>query len=123
MSGEVAKGTGFETDVCSFLAESLGDDRIERRAKCGSKDRGDVAGFRIRGKRCVVECKNHRRMELSKWLDEAEAERGNDGAEFAFVVHKRKGRGKAHMGDTYVTCTLETLAAIAAGSRDLLGGD
>ncbi len=37
-------GTAFETLVAGFLAERLGDDRIERRTKNGAKDRGDIAG-------------------------------------------------------------------------------
>jgi len=39
-------GTAFETLVAGFLAERLGDDRIERRTKNGAKDRGDIAGVR-----------------------------------------------------------------------------
>ena len=122
MSKQKRKGTSFEADVVAYLRHALCDERIERRALGGINDRGDVAGVVLRGGRCVIECKNHQKMELSKWLDEAEAERGNDDAEYAFVVHKRRGCGQASMGDTYVTCTLETLAAIIAGSRSLLGG-
>jgi hypothetical protein len=59
-------------------------------------------------------------MELPKWLKEAEVERGNADAEFSLVVHKRKGVGEKSFGDTYVTMTLETLAAMIAGKHDLL---
>jgi hypothetical protein len=59
-------------------------------------------------------------MELPKWLKEAETERGNADAEFGVVVHKRKGVGEKTFGDTYVTMTLETLAAMIAGSHELL---
>ena len=41
-------------------------------------------------------------------------------AEFGLVVHKRKGTGEKSFGDTYVTMTLETLAAMIAGSHNLL---
>ena len=78
--------------------------------------------MRIRGKRTVVECKNHKRMELAAWIDEAETERGNDDAEFGIVVHKRRGCGKAKFGGNYATMTLETLAAIIAGGKELLDG-
>lgn len=123
MSKEVEKGTAFTSDVVGYLRDALGDDRIERRALCGANDRGDVAGVWLRGKRVVLECKNRKRMELSEWVDEAEVERRNDGAGYGFVVHKRRGCGKAKMGETYVTCTLETLAAIIVGGRELLGYD
>ncbi len=123
MSRNKSKGTGFETDVVKYLREKLGDDRIERRALSGKNDRGDVSGIHLHGQRVVIECKNKQRMSLSEWCDEAEDERTNDGAGFAFVAHKRRGCGEKRMGETYVTCTLETLAAILAGTRELLEGD
>ena len=121
MSREARKGASFEEDTATWFASALGDDRIERRVKHGSNDRGDISGLRIRGKRTVVECKNCKRMDLATWVDEAETERANDDAEFGIVVHKRKGKGKAKFGENYATMTLETLAAIIAGGRDLLG--
>lgn len=122
MSMQAQKGATFEQDTSDYLAAALGDDRIERRVKHGTNDRGDIAGLRIHGKRVVVECKNHRRMELAEWVDEAETERGNDDAEYGIVIHKRRGCGKAKFGGNYVTMTLETFAAIAAGGRDLING-
>lgn len=118
MSKEKRKGTSFETQVVEYLREKTGGD-IDRMPLHGTKDRGDVSGFRIRGQRVVLECKNRQRLELSQWLDEAEEERGNDDAEYAFVVFKRKGKGEARMGETYVLCTLENLAALANGSREV----
>lgn len=122
MSMQAQKGATFEQDASDYLAAALGDDRIERRVKHGTNDRGDIAGLRIHGKRVVVECKNHKRMELAEWVDEAETERGNDDAEYGIVIHKRRGCGKAKFGGNYVTMTLETFAAIAAGGRDLING-
>lgn len=122
MSMQAQKGATFEQDTSDYLAAALGDDRIERRVKHGTNDRGDIAGLRIHGKRVVVECKNHKRMELAEWVDEAETERGNDDADYGIVVHKRRGCGKAKFGGNYVTMTLETFAAIAAGGRDLING-
>lgn len=120
MSKQRVKGTSFETQVVEYLRLATGDDRVERRTCSGAKDRGDISGVYIRGRKVVLECKNRKRMELSQWLDEAETERGNDGAEFAFVVHKRNGCGEKNMHKTYVTCTLETLAALVVGARDLM---
>ena len=123
MSKEGRKGASFEQLVADYLAAALQDDRIERRVKHGTQDRGDIAGLRIRGKRAVVECKNHQRMELAAWLDEAERERGNDDAEFGIVVHKRKGCGTAKAGRNYVTTDLETFTAIIAGGRELINAE
>lgn len=119
MSKQKQKGTAFERQVAEYLAARLGAD-IERRTTAGIHDRGDIAGVFFRGLPVVVECKNCTRMELPKWLNEAEVERGNADAEFGLVVHKRKGTGEKSFGDTYVTMTLETLAAMIAGSHDLL---
>ena len=120
MSKQKTKGTLFEAQAVSYMAERLGDDRIERRALSGTNDRGDVSGLYFRGKRVVVECKNHRRMELAEWVDEAETERGNDGAEYAVVLHKRKGCGEKNFGGNYVTMTLDTFLAMKVGGREYL---
>lgn len=120
MSKQKAKGTAFESMVTEYLSRVLDAPEIERRTVGGTKDRGDIAGVFFRGKRVVLECKNTVRPELPQWLREAEVERVNDGAEYGFVVHKRRGCGAAQAGKTYVTCTLETLAAMIAGGREFL---
>ena len=120
MSKSKTKGTSFESDCAAYMRRRLGDDRIERRALNGVNARGDIAGLRIRCKRLVVECKNHRRMELAEWLEEAEVERLNDDAEFKCVLHKRRGCGEKNFGKNYVTMELDDLLAIIAGARGLL---
>jgi hypothetical protein len=112
MSRGKRKGTAFESAVCSYLAEALDDDRIERRTLQGTHDRGDVAGVRFMGQRVVVECKAKTRHEVPEWLREAEAERQNDGAAFGVVVAKRVGVGEARMGEQLVLMTLDTFARI-----------
>lgn len=109
MSREAQKGTSFESSCARYLADFLGES-VERRAKCGSADRGDLAGVYLHGRRVVVECKNCARTELAKWVQEAEVERVNDGAPYGVVFHKRRGFGKKNMGGTYVTMTLCTFA-------------
>lgn len=116
MSTQTKKGTCFETQVASYIRDRL-HIPVERRAKCGTKDKGDIAGFRIGGHDAVLECKNHKSMTLPKWLDEAEAEKVNAEASFGIVVHKRRGCGEKNMGDTYVTMTLDTLLDIAQAVR------
>lgn len=109
-------GTAFETAVVNYLADVLDDDRIERRAKSGAKDRGDVSGVRtIRGERVVIECKDVRSMNLSGWVNEAGVEQGNDDAAVGVVVHKRLNYGVKNMGGTYVTMTLADLAVLLGG--------
>lgn len=112
-------GTDMETWTVEYLAHQLGDDRIERRARNGSKDRGDITGIRTTtGERVVIEVKNTNRLELGVWVTEAEAERGNDDAAVALVVHKRRGYGRTRMGEQYVTTTLKDLVVLLGGTAD-----
>ncbi len=109
-----AAGTRFERSIADSLAEHV-DDRIDRRVKNGSKDRGDVAGIRHMGGRVVIECKDVAKVSLGTWVSEAEIERGNDDAVAGLVVHKRRGHGDPL--DQYVTCTLRDLVALLTGER------
>ena len=122
VSRSAEKGAKFETMVVRYLQRVLGP-AIERRVKHGTKDQGDVSGVYIDGMPVVLELKNRRKMELAEWIGEAETERGNADAEYGVVVHKRRGCGEAHVGDNYVTMTLETFAAIVAHGHEYLGID
>lgn len=112
-----AAGTRFETLVATYLAQHV-DDRIERRAKTGAKDRGDISGLRHMTQRVVVECKDVAAMSLSQWSREAEVQRGNDDAVAGVIAHKRRGR--AAPADQWVTMTLGDFVALLTGSRDHL---
>jgi hypothetical protein len=109
-------GSRFETLVATYLAAALDDDRIERRARTGAKDRGDIGGVRHMGARIVVEAKDCARIQLSAWAAEAETERGNDDAVAGLIVHKRHGRGDP--ADQWVSCTLADLVALLTGHRE-----
>lgn len=109
-----AAGTRFESLVAGYLNAHV-DDRIERRAKTGGKDRGDIGGLRHMGQRVVIECKDTARLNLGGWAAEAEIERGNDDAVAGVIIHKRHGKGQA--GDQWVTLTLADLVALLTGSR------
>ena len=111
-------GTSFERLVADYLRDVV-DDRIDRRAKTGTKDRGDIGGVRIWTQRVVLECKDVSKVALSQWAAEAEAERGNDDALAGVVVHKRRGKGRA--ADQWVTMTLGDFASLLKGNRDHLG--
>ncbi|MEU7787692.1 hypothetical protein [Amycolatopsis sp. NPDC049159] len=109
-------GTRFETAVARYLATALDDDRIERRARSGGRDRGDIAGVRAPGgDRVVIECKNTSRINLAGWAAEAEVERGNDDALIGLTVHKRHGVGDP--ARQWVTMTLADFAALLTGTR------
>lgn len=114
MSAATRKGHILERQVANHLRVTLADTRIDIRPKNGTNDRGDIGGVRtIRGSDVVIEVKNHNRMDLAGWVDEAEVERGNADAGGGVVCHKRKGRGAA--GDQYVTMTLDTFAWLLEG--------
>jgi hypothetical protein len=113
-----AAGTRFERTVADYLATVLDDDRIDRRAKTGAKDRGDIAGLRHMGGRVVIEAKDTTRTDLAGWAGQAEVERGNDDALAGLVVAKR--RGTADPARQWVHMELGELVALLTGNRDHL---
>ncbi|MGW3992393.1 hypothetical protein ACWEF6_02785 [Amycolatopsis sp. NPDC004772] len=110
-----AAGTRFETAVARYLAANV-DDRIERRARTGGKDRGDISGLRAPGGgRIVIECKDTARINLAGWAAEAETERGNDDALAGLIAHKR--HGVSDPAQQWITMTLADLVALLTGTR------
>lgn len=110
-------GTAFESLIAAYLAANV-DDRIERRARTGAKDRGDISGLRgLFGKRIVVECKDVARTDLAGWVREASLEAGNDDAIAGVVVAKR--RGTTDPGEQWVHMTLADLVALLTGERPM----
>ena len=108
------KGAAFEQAVADYLSAATGQD-VERRHLAGTNDRGDIAGFKINGKRVVVECKNTAKLELSAHLAEAERERQNDKAAVGILVQKRRGVGLSSdekVGKQFVVMTLATFSEI-----------
>ncbi|MST50585.1 hypothetical protein [Mobiluncus porci] len=108
-------GSSFERAIADYLAAHYQDDRIDRRVKHGSKDRGDIAGFRHHGQPVVIECKNTTRLDLAGWAREADIERGNDDALAGIIVHKR--HGKTSPAEQWVTMPLRELLALLDGQR------
>lgn len=109
-----AAGTRTESLVANYLRAHV-DDGIERRAKTGGKDRGDLSGFRHMGQRIVVEVKDTARWTPGAWIAEAEIERANDDAGVAMVMCKRIGHGLA--GDQLVMMTVRDLVSLVTGER------
>jgi hypothetical protein len=108
-------GSAFESIVAAYLARHV-DDRVERRTRNGSKDRGDVSGLRHMGERIVIEVKDHGgRVEVGPWLNEVEVERLHDDALVGMVVAKRRGKGDP--ADQLVIMTLADLVALLTGER------
>ena len=105
-----AAGSGFEQDIADYLAEHW-DDHIERRTKHGAKDRGDIANFRVGGRRVVIEAKEYGgRFLVGTWLSEARTEALNDGAALGIVAAKRKGTTKP--GEQVVFMTMDDLVQL-----------
>ncbi|AER47640.1 RusA-like Holliday junction resolvase [Mycobacterium phage DS6A] len=108
-------GARFEREIADYLADALNDDRIDRRVKRGTNDRGDIGGLRAHGQRIVAECKNTAKLALPAWVAEAHAEAGNDDALVGVVIHKRHGVGDP--GRQWVTMTVDDFAALVTGQR------
>ena len=106
-------GSRTERAVADWLAEALGDDRIDRRVKTGAKDRGDIGGVRVHGARLVIEAKDTTRIDLAGWIREAHLEAANDDALLGVVVSKR--RGTTDPGSFYVHMELRDLVALITG--------
>lgn len=105
MSASKRKGTAFESAVVDWL-QGHGFPYAERRALSGKNDRGDVAG--IPG--VVLELKNHNRVELAAWVEEARTEAANASVDVWAVVAKRKGKGDP--AESYVITNLATFVAL-----------
>ena len=112
-----AAGTRHESAIVAYLREHLDDDRVERRAKTGSKDRGDVSGVRSPpGGRVVCELKDYGgQIKAAEWTAEAHTEMGHDGAVAGLVIAKR--RGVADPGAQWVLCTVNDLVGLLTGYR------
>lgn len=104
MSRSKAKGTAFEREVVDFL-RGHGFPAAERRAMEGVNDRGDVAG--IPG--VVVECKNHRDIDLGGFMGELEAEQARAAAPVGLLVVKRRMKPVAR---AYAVMTLDQASAL-----------
>lgn len=105
-------GARFEQQVASYLATHI-HPGIERRARNGACDRGDITGLTHQGQRLVVECKDTTRWTPSEWLAEVEVERVHDGAVAGLVIAKR--RGKADPAEAVVLLTLRDLTCLLTG--------
>ena len=109
-----AAGARFERLISDYLRDNL-DDRIDRRVKTGSADKGDIANVRdSHGAKIVIECKDYGgRLQPAQWLKEAQTEAANDNAYAGIVIAKRKGT--TNPADQYVLTDLATLTRLLKG--------
>lgn len=114
MSKQRTIGTKAETAVVR-IAQASGFPYACRRTLKGSADEGDVQ-LDSRG-RVIVEVKAGKAAEqasdsqVAKWLEETERERVNAGAERAFLVLKRAGKGDRNAGQWWAISGLSTATA------------
>jgi len=84
------KGDRFEREITEYLRTL--QIMVDRTRVGWTDDRGDIHG--IPG--VVIECKNHKTLDLSGWVAELVNEMDNAGARMGCVVHKRRGTTNAH---------------------------
>jgi hypothetical protein len=98
------KGDAYERSIIEYLrSEGF---TVDRTRAGWSDDRGDIHG--IGG--LVLECKNHKTLALSGWLEELRVEMVNAGCDMGAVVHKR--RGSQEGGEQYATLPLKLLVQL-----------
>jgi len=95
MSKARAKGTSFETEVVNYLKEQ-GFSEAKRNEL--NSPLGDLGNLPI-----VAECKNHKEMTLSTWMNQAEVS-GSKAKKLFAVIHKRRGKNASK---SYVTMSLD----------------
>lgn len=114
-------GSSFERLIADYLAEKI-DDRIDRRVKTGSIDKGDIGGIRtIRGGRVVAELKDYGgQIKATEWLREATVEAANDDAVAGVVICKK--RGTTNPGEQFVLMDVDALITLLTGGFPDLRG-
>jgi len=104
-SPQARKGATFERAVVEYLRAN-GHPYAERAYGAGRPaDVGDLDGL----PGWTLELKNHTRMDLAGWSDEAEAERVHGRQPFAAVIAKRRGKP---VDRSYVVLDLDTFARL-----------
>lgn len=106
-------GARFERQMADYFAEALNDDRVDRMARRGANDRGDITGVRVHSKPLAIECKNVTRLNLPEWVEEAHREAGNGDALCGVVISKRHGVGDP--GSQWVHMEVRDLLALITG--------
>jgi len=98
------KGNEFERLIVNYLRDE--GYAVDRTRAGWSDDRGDIHG--IQG--VVLECKNHKTITLSAWMEELAVEMANAKCSMGAVVHKK--RGSQEGGDQYATMPMRLLVQL-----------
>lgn len=99
-SPQKAKGSAYEREVAAYLREN-GFPQADRRYGAGVQyDKGDLVGI----PNVTIECKNHAKIDLAQFIDEAIVEAKNARTKYGAAVIKRRRRGVA---ESYVVLTLQ----------------
>ena len=100
------KGHDYESDVALYLRLQGFD--CWRIAQTGEFDQGDLSGS---GgiQEWAFECRNRKKLELAKNVDDANSRADNKGAVYGCTVMKRRGKSVAA---SYVAMDLETFAKV-----------
>ena len=123
MSKQRAKGTRFESAVAEYLRLATGQD-VDRNPLYGSGDRGDLRGLKIKGDPVTIECKNTKKLELSDYLNQVEAEAANNLSDYGVVVWKRPKIGidnPIKTADHAVIMTLSTFTQLINAANNYEG--
>lgn len=99
------KGTRWESQIVAALI-AAGWPHAERRSLNGAHDKGDIAG--IPG--LVIEAKDHKRLTLAEFVDQATTEATNANAPIGVAWLHRKG--KSSPLDGYVVMTGATFVQL-----------
>lgn len=109
-----ARGTAFETLVVKYL-RPRGFKKAYRPSTSGSYDSGDINGIAGPARQAIIQCKNHKKFNLSGWLNDAVAQAQQEavgGNALPIVVAKRPGVGEKNLGETYAILRLEDLSTL-----------
>lgn len=109
------KGTRAETALVRYVRQH-GFEQADRIPRKGARDEGDVVlcpGVIAEVKNVPSKYSTIRTPWL--WLEQAEVERLNRGADIGFLVVKPTGIGYEHVGDWHAWLTMATLSTLRAG--------
>lgn len=87
------KGTAFETAVVRYLRWALSDERIDRMALHGNQDVGDISNVYYAGMPVVIECKNTKQPNYTKYWQQTLDEMGNADTTLGMLIRHTSGIG------------------------------
>lgn len=103
------KGSAYERSIVNYLRDC--GFTVDRTRAGWTDDRGDIHGISSRtGRPFTFECKNHRRDNLSGWVNELHIEVANASGSIGAVIHKKHGTTDG--ADQFATLPLSMLVLL-----------